>query len=390
MAFNHGRRTHFALDLPDTSGPSDASALFRSISGLEGTAARPMTTTFGAAAHRRQVLGLRDAGPISLGGLFQQTAGTKVHGRNTRIITDQYPLTGYLRNCTVRRSVQLPDTTTFGESFRRRQVVGLMDGGMSFGGLFDPAAGAADAVFSGNLATATPLLVSAAPNGFAIGQIVDLGQFVVARYAVEDQLEDVVPISADLESDDRIDLGVSLHDLTAETGTVNGTSVDELAATALGWVAHLHVSAYSGGGSVTIKLQDSPDDGVWSDLAGGGFTAVTAVGKQRLEGGATAAVARYVRMIVSAFSATSITFVVVFARRGATYGTAGTVRSILGLYGAAATSSFRLGPDGSDAGKPRFTGECRLESYEHSFPHDDNVSFQATLAIDGAVTRDTF
>jgi hypothetical protein len=67
------------------------------------------------------------------------------------------------------------------------------------------------------------------------------------------------------DSDHTHAFGVALAIGAALTATTNGTSVDNGAATALGALAHLHITASSGGGW-TYKVQDSPDDAAWGDL----------------------------------------------------------------------------------------------------------------------------
>ena len=51
----------------------------------------------------------------------------------------------------------------------------------------------------------------------------------------------------------------------ALTETTNGTSVDNAAATTLGALAHLHVTA-SDCGTWAFKVQDSANDSDWADL----------------------------------------------------------------------------------------------------------------------------
>jgi len=58
-------------------------------------------------------------------------------------------------------------------------------------------------------------------------------------------------------------------------------------------------------------VQHSTDNSSWSDLCT--FTAVSVVGSEILTG--TGTVNRYVRYIISAFTGTSVTFAVAFARR---------------------------------------------------------------------------
>jgi hypothetical protein len=99
-----------------------------------------------------------------------------------------------------------------------------------------------------------------------------------------------------------------------DTTATNGASVDHTdVTTAFGWQAWLHVFAFTGT-SVTVTLQDSADDAAFANLTGGAFTAVSsAPASQRLEGGRTATVRRYLRAITSG-TFSNATFAVVFTR----------------------------------------------------------------------------
>jgi hypothetical protein len=399
VSFQHGRGTVLKLDLADGSGPSDlttASGSLTAIAGFEGTSDRPETQTFGNNAKRYQVLGLRDGGTISLSGLLQQVAGTRIHGRQTRVIADQFPLTSYFKSGSVSRQVELPETQTFGNNWKRRQLVGLKSGSMSLSGLYDSQAGGSDAALRQYLAAAggTPAVVSFAPSGFTIGNIVDMLQGYCTKYGIDSNEGSEVGVSGDFVSDDVIDIGVSLHDLIAETtggATVNYASVDETAVSTVGgWVAHLHCSAYSGFTSVTVKIQDSADNAIWADLASATFTALTAVGSQRIDGGLTATVRRYVRAVATTVGAGSATFAVTFGRRGSTYGAAGTYRHFCELYGLATTSTYQYGPEGSATGKRRYTGEARLSKFDISYDEGNTTGISVDLMCDDAVTEDTW
>jgi hypothetical protein len=98
-----------------------------------------------------------------------------------------------------------------------------------------------------------------------------------------------------------------------DSAPTNGASVDHVdASTAFGWQAWLHVFAFTGT-SVTVTLQDSADDSSFANLTGGAFTAATGVTSQRLEGGRTATVRRYLRAITSGTFSNAV-FAVVFTR----------------------------------------------------------------------------
>lgn len=98
-----------------------------------------------------------------------------------------------------------------------------------------------------------------------------------------------------------------------DTTPTNGASIDHTdASTAFGWQAFLHVFAFTGT-SVTVTLQDSADDAAFANLAGGAFTAASGVTSERLEGGRTATVRRYLRAITSGTFSNAV-FAVVFSR----------------------------------------------------------------------------
>ncbi|MFD3802646.1 hypothetical protein ACFWTC_03235 [Streptomyces sp. NPDC058619] len=88
---------------------------------------------------------------------------------------------------------------------------------------------------------------------------------------------------------------------TDTTGT-NGSSVDfGTGSTLFGLQAYLHVFAFTGT-SVTVKLQESSDNGgadAWADVTGGGFTAATGVTSQRIVTSDTQTVERYLRVVTT-------------------------------------------------------------------------------------------
>lgn len=89
--------------------------------------------------------------------------------------------------------------------------------------------------------------------------------------------------------------------IRTDTAATNGSSVDHGAATEFGLTAYLHVFAFTGT-SVTVKLQESSDDGAadsWADVVGGGFTAATAVGAERIATATDLDVERYLRVVTT-------------------------------------------------------------------------------------------
>lgn len=108
----------------------------------------------------------------------------------------------------------------------------------------------------------------------------------------------------------------------ADTSATNGDSVDFGAAGSHGLQAYLHVTAFTGT-SVTVKLQQSSDDGdsdSWADVTGGSFSAATGVTSQRIATTSGLAVERYLRVATTGtFSAASFSVVVVVNETAVTF-----------------------------------------------------------------------
>lgn len=61
-----------------------------------------------------------------------------------------------------------------------------------------------------------------------------------------------------------------------------------------------------------------------------------------------------------------------------------------GLYGLAAASTFKWGPEGVTGGLPRITGTARLKSIKTGSPVDGVVPMTLEFVTDDAVTIDVF
>jgi hypothetical protein len=87
-----------------------------------------------------------------------------------------------------------------------------------------------------------------------------------------------------------------------DTTATNGTSVDfGTGSTNFGLQAYLHVFSFTGT-SVTVKLQESSDNGAgdaFTDVTGGGFTAATGVTSQRIATSSSQTVERYLRVVTT-------------------------------------------------------------------------------------------
>lgn len=105
-----------------------------------------------------------------------------------------------------------------------------------------------------------------------------------------------------------------------DTTATNGTAVDFLTgSTSFGLQAYLHVFAFTGT-SVTIKLQESSDNGgadPFADITGGGFTVVSGVTSERIQTTRALTVERYIRVVTTG-TFSNVQFAVSVNRNGTT------------------------------------------------------------------------
>lgn len=237
-----------------------------------------------------------------------------VHGTNGRILGDDLVLSGYLRSFEVGKEREMADVTVLTDT-GHRFIPGGDNGTLSFEGLFDStyAAGSIDdEMFTDNAGTVA--VVTAAPNGFAVGNRVESLEVRQTNYAISSPVGDAVSLSASWTSEGAVDTGVSLRDLASASATANGTAVDNTAATTNGAVGALHVTANTRNGTTTVKLQHSVDNSVWVDLATFTVVGIGATTAERVS--ATGTVNRYMRAVWTLAGATgSITFAVAGCRR---------------------------------------------------------------------------
>lgn len=235
-----------------------------------------------------------------------------VHTANTsRVLVNERSFSAKLRSVAMGHERSMGEVTTYVDS-GGKFIPGLLGGSLTLEGFFEAGAAVHDELNSA-VGTDNGLLVSAAPEGFAVGKPTFLAAGDPTNYDIPASVNDPVGFTVEAQPDDGIDWGVALHDLTAETATANGTSVDNTASSANGGVAILHVTAASGTTpSATVKVQHSTDNSVFTDLIT--FTAATAATSERKT--VTGTVNRYVRATWTISGTTpSFTFAVAFARR---------------------------------------------------------------------------
>jgi hypothetical protein len=185
---------------------------------------------------------------------------------------------------------------------------------MEYTAFFNNAAGQAHAVFSG-------LPRTDVMNTYMAGQL--QGSAAACMIAKQNNYDFKRTNAADLT----IDIKMASNGFGLEWGrlisaglrtdagaTSPATGLDNTdVSTLFGWQAYLQVTALTGT-NVIVTLQDSADNSAFANLASGAFTSVTAAATtQRLTGGATDTVRRYIRAITTG-TFSSATFSLMFVR----------------------------------------------------------------------------
>lgn len=225
-------------------------------------------------------------------------------GFKARILNGEFSLSAKLSDISLPMTVEMLDSTTFADT-AKRSTPGLDHSTLSCEGFID-----ADTNTDVAAWTSTQPF-SYAPTGLALGAPAIIVNTLKSAYEPGTQVGGLASFSLSGETDGPTGFGVSLHDLTAETIDASGTGVDNLAATANGGAAHLHVTAFSGLSAATIIVEDSANNSAWATI--GTFAAVSGVTSERITF-AAAAVRRYLRYSVDVTGTGSITFAVLAAR----------------------------------------------------------------------------
>lgn len=250
------------------------------------------------------------------------------HGKSSRLIVSTIDASSLLSEMTISNTANAEETTTFGAS-DRTYIQGLKEGTLSASGFLDVSTGGTNdpyKTFTQALGSTTPLIITAIPGGPG-GSTVTPGAMARLGRANETALEigapamGVVTAKFDAQIDGAFDFGRTVYGPAAAVTTTGAkTAVDfstkvVTSGGGVTGVAHIHVTAQSTLGSITIAVQhSSAAGGTYSDLAT--FT-TTSTGSQRTTV-TNSTLKRYVRANVSAFTGgagKSVRFVAAFARR---------------------------------------------------------------------------
>lgn len=235
------------------------------------------------------------------------------HGKNAEILLNSIDLSSYLNSITWRAQCAAAKTSTFKSTYHS-YIAGEISSQAVTNGYYDPAQSTVRTTLQ-----ASPGVLTYAPAGAtAIGDQTRLLSFNTVTYNENSKTNEAVGFDWTAEGTAVAGIGVCLHVLASESpGTITGTGDailrDGSTQTTGGGIGHLHVTAYTSG-TQQFKLQDATTQGgAYSDITGGAFTNVTAVGAQRLIIPSGTTIRQYVRCVATIAGA-ACTYSVSFAR----------------------------------------------------------------------------
>lgn len=187
-------------------------------------------------------------------------------------------------------------------------VPGLKTGTLSITGPQDSTGQSLHARIASSIGVDNGLIVTLLPEGDAVGKWAIFAACDTTDWTIDAGVAEAVAFNVSATADESIEMGYVLHPVAAETANGNGTAVDRGAGvtSVLGLAASLHVTAYTGLTSATVKIQHSPDNSTWTDLTT--FNAATAVGAQLVKLAAGTTINRYLRSVLTVVGTGSVTF----------------------------------------------------------------------------------
>lgn len=234
-----------------------------------------------------------------------------VHGKDTKVYVNGYDLSDMFRASSIPAAAGTAETTTYGKA-DKTFIAGLKEATLSVEGLFDGDANKVDEVLQSVLGASAKSVWTILPGGDVFGGRGVGIEGIETAYEVTSPIEDAVQVTAEAQSSSGRDGLIIHHVLAARTADFDGAGVDGGGASANGGVGYLHVAAYSGFTSVTVKIQHSDDDIIYSDLIT--FAAIT--GAPASERQAVAGtVEQYTRVSIDVTGTGSITLFAGFGRK---------------------------------------------------------------------------
>jgi hypothetical protein len=221
-----------------------------------------------------------------------------VHGSKTSVYLGGLDLSPYLNAAEWSSDLDTGETTTFNSTWKTH-IAGTFGSKATFAGYYDPTMTDLEATLGVDYSLTSGVLTICAGGG-TIADDARLLSIATSNYTQTSPVGGVVGVKWDAQTSAPVGFGHVLHPMGADTNTTTGAERDDAAATSLGWIAHLHVTGITGGGSWVVKLQDAAVTNTYSDLTGGAFTTTAVKSSQRLVSATnTTALRRYVRYVAT-------------------------------------------------------------------------------------------
>lgn len=230
-------------------------------------------------------------------------------GLGDNFYLDNYNVSGDVGSIESISGGPTPEDMTGIDKFAFERQGTLRDGSMKWRSFFNPAVGASHEKFA---QIPTVDVMASYFRGTAIGNPAASMIAKQSTYAATRGVDASLAFDVEaLGNGYGLEWGLQLTPgVRTDTVATNGTGLDNGASTAFGLQAYLHVFAFAGT-SVIVKLQDSPDNAAWSDVANGTFGAIAAAGSGiRIATPNNQSVARWLRVITGAGTFTSIAYAV--------------------------------------------------------------------------------
>jgi hypothetical protein len=236
----------------------------------------------------------------------------RMHGKNVRVYFGSRDISGDIHTVSPDGTAGVHEATTFASAGWHESDPGVNAWTAMIDGFYDPVLLGFEQQLEGLLGASTGILSVYDGDADSVGDVGFLGSAAILdKKGRPVSIGDLMKLSGSLKGSGKAGLaGKLLHPKAAETATANGTALDNAASSANGGRGTIHVTAVAGTPTFDVKIQHSTDNSVWADLIT--FTQVTAIGAETLE--VTGTVNRYLRVVTTKTSGTSITYVAGFAR----------------------------------------------------------------------------
>jgi hypothetical protein len=213
------------------------------------------------------------------------------HGSAAKAFGAGTDLTGFINSVTSSKSADTAETSTLG-SDSKSYVAGLADATVAIEGFWTGDVDAIDEMMEEALGVAGSV-VTHWPQGDALGARGKAGAAINSSYEVSTSVDDAGTISGEFQASGGLDAVLSLVPKALKSSDDEGTGIDNGAASSAGGQGYLHVFDVTGGTGAIVKVQDSVDDAVYTDLIT--FATVSAGSKGGEKLSVTGTVKRWVK-----------------------------------------------------------------------------------------------